>query len=332
MRLLTASRMRSFRDCARLHHLRYVEGWRPVREGEPLWFGSAFHEGLAAWWTAQSLGDSDGALAAALLSPAFLSMDPFDRIRVEELLRGFDAAWREEARRYEVLGVEVPFEASLLNPATWRASATWRLAGKIDALLRDRETGRVLVAEWKTTSESIEDPAASYWTRLQMDAQISAYVIGAEALGHQVQEILYGVAQRPGQRPLLATPPESRKYRKDGALYAGQREVDETPEECRARIRTAIAENPARHFQRRVIPRTESQIRDFLADAWMQARAMRESERLGLAPRNPDACNRFGQCAFWPACSSGLGPGEFPAQFERHEDVNPELRTEEVQR
>ena len=330
MNLLTSSRMRSFRECARLHHLRYVDGWRSVRESEPLRFGSAFHEGLAAWWTARGRGEADGALAAAILSPALLAMDPFDRVRVEELLRGFDASWREEAGCYEVLGVETPFETALLNPATWRASNTWRLAGKIDALLRDRATGRVLVAEWKTTSESVEDPAAPYWTKLQMDAQISAYVIGGESLGHEVQEILYGVSQRPGLRPLLATPPESRKYRKDGALYAGQRELDETVEEFRGRIRAAIEESPTRYFQRRVIPRTESQIQDFLADAWMQARAMRESERLGLWPRNPDACHRFGTCAFWQVCSSGLAPGEFPTQYERHEDVNPELQQQEV--
>lgn len=330
MNLLTSSRMRAFRECARLHRLRYVDGWRAVRESEALRFGTLFHRGLEAWWTAHAAGDAAGALAAALAMIGSRAEDSFEQAKVEELLSGYDAAWGDDASAYEVLGVEVPFEAPLLNPETWRASATWRLAGKIDLLLRRRSDGRVLVCEHKTTSDAIEDPAAPYWARLQMDAQISAYVVGAEALGHQVTDILYDVALRPGLRPLLATPPESRKYRKDGGLYAGQREVDETPDEYRARVRAAVSESSGRHFQRRVIPRTEGQIRDFLADAWMQARAMRDSERLGLAPRNPDACHRFGQCAFWSACSSGLSPAEFPGQFTRHDDVNPELRTEEV--
>jgi hypothetical protein len=341
VRLLTSSRLRSFRDCPRLHHYKYVEGYRPVRESEALRFGTLFHRGLEVWWAtrqchAEGLHLDDVPLDSALVEIRGLAADPFEQARVEELLRGYDRAWGEEAGKYEVLGVERPFEAALLNPASWRASATWRLAGKVDLLLRRREDGRVLVCEHKTTSESIEDPAAAYWAKLQMDAQISAYVVGAEALGHQVTDILYDVALRPAQRPLLATPPENRKYRKDGALYAGQREVDETPEDYRARVRGAIEESPSRFFQRRVVPRTESQIRDFLADAWMQGRVMRDSERLGLAPRNPDACHRFGTCVFWQACSSGLGPEAFPHEYVRHEDVNPELRgspageTEEV--
>jgi hypothetical protein len=333
--LLTSSRMRAFRDCARLHRLKYVEGWRPVRESEALRFGTLFHRGLEAWWTtiqALAAGDSteERPLASALRDVAGRAADLYEQAKVEELLRGYDAAWRDEAAAYEVLGVEVPFEARLLNPETWRPSSSWRLAGKVDLILRRRSDGRVLVCEHKTTTDAIEDPAASYWARLQMDHQISAYVIGAEALGREVAEILYDVAERPGLQPLLATPVENRKYRKDGGLYAGQREIDESPEEYRTRIRAAIEAAPGRYFQRRVIPRTESQLRDFLADAWQQAAAMRLSERLGHAPRNPDACHRFGTCAFWQACSTGLAPGDFPTEYERHEDVNPELRTEEV--
>jgi hypothetical protein len=333
--LLTSSRMRAFRECARLHRLKYVEGWRPLRESEALRFGTLFHRGLEAWWIAVQLGAAgqpteQGPLECALRAVASRAADPYEQAKVEELLRGYDAAWSSEAAAYEVVGVEVPFEARLLNPDTWRPSGAWRLAGKVDLILRRRSDGRVLVCEHKTTTDTIEDPAAPYWARLQMDHQISAYVIGAEALGREVAEILYDVAERPGLRPLQATPVENRKYRKDGGLYAGQREIDESPEEYRARVRAAIEAAPGRYFQRRVIPRTESQLRDFLGDAWQQAAAMRLSERLGHAPRNPDACHRFGTCAFWQACSTGLGPADFLTEYKRLADVNPELKTEEV--
>ncbi|MCK6478603.1 MAG: PD-(D/E)XK nuclease family protein [Planctomycetaceae bacterium] len=328
--LLTQSRLRAYRECPRLHHLKYIERWRAVRESEALRFGTLVHRGLEAWWRAWRRGEPALALGDALAAVAGRAGDAYEQAKVEEVLRGYDTAWAVDAVQYEVLGVEVPFEAPLLNPETWRSSATWRLAGKVDLLLRRRLDGRVLVCEHKTTSEAMDDPAAAYWARLQMDAQISAYVIGAESLGHEVTDTLYDVALRPGLRPLFATPPENRKYRKDGGLYAGQREADETPDEYRTRVRSSIEESPARYFQRRLIPRTESQIRDFLSDAWQQAAAMRLSERMGHAPRNPDACHRFGQCAYWEACSTGSSPAALPSLYGQIQDVNPELQAQEV--
>jgi hypothetical protein len=325
--LLTASRLRAFRTCARLHQLRYVEGWRPRETSEALRFGTLFHLGLEAWWTAVAAGAADP-LAAALAAVALRAADVFEQARLEELLRGYDLAWRADVHQYEVLGVEVAFVAPLLNPATWAKSKTWRLAGKIDAIVRRRSDGRVLVVEHKTTSEEIETDDRHYWSTLALDPQISGYCVGAEVLGHEVDEILYDVAKKPGMKPLRATPVESRKYTKDGRLYATQRDSDESLEEYRARVRAEIESALPRHFQRRAIPRTESQIHDYLVDAWQQGRAMRELELAGFAPRNADACHRFGTCPFWLVCSTGTHPADHASEYAHDDNVNPELTGE----
>lgn len=326
--LLTASRLRAFRTCARLHQFRYVEGWRPREASEALRFGSLFHVGLEAWWTAAA-NPAAGPLDSALAAVAFRGADLFEQARVEELLRGYDAAWRADVSAYEVLGVEVAYRAPLMNPATNLArSRTWQLAGKIDAIVRRREDGRVLVVEHKTTGDEIASDADSYWSTLALDHQISGYVLGAEALGHQVDEILYDVAKKPGIKPLKATAPDARKYTKDGRLYANQREADESPEEYRARLRAEIESDRPRYFRRRTIPRTESQIRDFLYDAWQQGRSMHEMAKEGFAPRNPEACHRFGTCAFWLVCSTGTHPSEHVNDYDHNENVNPELSGE----
>jgi hypothetical protein len=326
--LLTGSRLRCFRTCARLHQLRYVEGWRPRQESEALRFGSLFHLGLEAWWRAAA-NPAAGPLDSALAAVAGRAVDEFEQVRIEELLRGYDLRWRDSIGEYEVLGVEVAYRAPLLNPATrFARSRTWQLAGKIDAVVRRRADGRVLVVEHKTTVEEIETDDKHYWSTLALDPQISGYCVGAEALGYAVDEILYDVAKKPGQKPLKATPPESRKYTKDGRLYATQRESDETAEEYRARIRAEIEGALSRFFQRRAIPRTESQLHDYLVDAWQQGRAMRELELAGFAPRNTDACHRFGTCPFWLVCSTGTHPSQHPADFHHDTNVNPELTGE----
>lgn len=332
--LLTASRMRCFRACPRLHQLRYVEGWRPTVEAEALRFGTLIHTGLEAWlsWFGAMETQPENVteipadpLTAAIQAIQGRAFDEFEQVRAEELLRGYDARWGSTMHEYAVLGAELEYRAPLLNPATMRASRTWQLGGKIDGILRRRSDGRVLVMEHKTTSDAIESDADNYWSTLALDGQISGYVIGAEALGYQVDEILYDVIRKVGQRPKRATPEAERKFTKDGRLYATQRLEDETPDEYRARIRDEIQAAPERFFQRRVIARTESQIRDYLQDAWQLGRSMADMAADGYAPRNPDACHRFGACSMWSVCGVGAHPSDFPTEFRQSSDVNPEL-------
>lgn len=317
---LTHSRLRAARKCARLERLAYVDGWRPVEEAEALSFGRLWHTAMEAWWLSCQSGavpDLDAALAAI----SGHGRDAWTQVRVEELLRGYHARWAGET--LTVVGVEETFDAPLINPATMQPSRTWRLAGRIDARA-ESATGRRLVVEHKTTSEDIS-PAADYWLRLQMDHQLSIYMIGAESLGWMPDGCLYDVVLKPALRPLMATPVEARKITRDGRLYANQREVDETADEYRARVRTAIETDPDRYYQRREIPRTESQIAEFLADAWVQAQSMRDAHRLGRAPRNPDACHQYGVCPYWLCCSTGSDPSDYPGVYRRLDDVHPEL-------
>ncbi len=308
MQLLTNSRLRVYRECERKHDIMFRQRIRPVRDGEALRFGSLIHLGLEQLWLGKGL---DGALAAVSVES-----DPFDRVKAEELLRGYDAYWGEPPD--DVIGVEVEFRAPMLNPQTGAASRTWTHAGKIDALIPS------VVIEHKTTSESISDDSDHYWQRLALDFQVSGYVIGAESLGHDVQATLYDVLKKSTLRPLKATPLENRKYTKANVLYANQRETDETPEEYALRLREDIAADPERYFQRHVIPRLESQIADYRLSVWQAGRAIREAELAGRSPMNPDACFRFGRCPFWDACANGLDLLTSP-DFKVVENLHPEL-------
>lgn len=329
--LLTQSRLRTYRDCSRKHALAYVEGFRPAVETEALHVGTLVHQGLAAWWRAPA-GER---LAPALAAVAERARDPFAQVQVEELLSAYDARWGSDGA-YETVLVEKSFTAPLINPETGAASRTWLLAGQVDVVVREVATDRVLLMEHKTTSDPIDHDATDYFLKLCMDGQISHYVLGAEALGHQVEACVYDVLKKPGQRPLKATPIEDRKYlqkdskqkdgtiRPAGSLYAGQRESDEQPEEYRLRIREALADH-ATTLRRREVPRLERQIAEYLADVWQFAQQMRADELAGRSTRNPEACDRFGKCAYWDVCAYGVKPEEHPEQFARLADVHPEL-------
>lgn len=320
--LLTNSSVRTFRRCARLYKLRYEDGYEPVGEkAAALRFGTLIHVGLEAWWMAAP-GERLAAAIAAIQPEPGVEVDPFDQVRAEELLAGYDARWGGE--RLEAVTVEAEFTTALRNPETGAASRTWSLAGKVDGLVRELDTGRLMLLEHKTTSEPI-GAGSDYWKRLVIDPQVSTYFVGARALGYDVSGCIYDVLAKPAIRPLKATPLEARKFTKDGRLYAAQREADETPDEFRARFRAAIAADPSQVYQRGEVVRLEDEERDAAFDVWQAGREIRDAQVANRWPRNPDACVRFGRtCDFFAACSRTADVTD-PTLFRRADRAHREL-------
>jgi hypothetical protein len=280
MELLTSSRLKSFRACPRQHYLSYVQGYRPRVEASAMAFGTAVHEALAAWWSTGPAGAFELALQHLPVT-----LEPYARARAVAMLAGYQAFWESEG--FEALAVEKEFKLPLLNPETNCASRTWQLAGKVDAIVRAPD-GRCWVLEHKTTSEDAS-PGSAYRARLTLDGQVSQYVEGARALGYDVAGVIYDVLVKPALRPLGIT-----KTRK----------VPESPEEYGARCAEAILAEPHRYLARAEVVRLEQDREDWQFDVWQLAEQMRASARTGRAPRNPDACFRYGQpCAFWPVCT-----------------------------
>lgn len=319
--ILTHSRLAAYRRCNRLEKLSYRDGYRPTRENEAARDGSLVHLGLETW--TKTGGDAEAAFKAVEGI-----QDPFQKARVEELLLGYFVRWANTFDQYTVLEVEAQFEIPLINPETRAVSRTFRLAGKVDGILEGVSSGRKAVLEHKSTTQSIDSEADAYFERLAMDHQLSIYFLGGQSIvGEPIDEALYDVIRKPALRPKKATPEESRKYTAKGALYANQRDTDETPDEYRVRLRDEIAENPEKYYARKVIPRTMSQIEDFLFDAWQTAETLRESMRKDRAPRNPEACFQFGseyRCAFWDVCANGVDPAT-SSNFRKLENVHEEL-------
>ena len=256
-------------------------------------------------------------LDAASLLPA--GWDPYVRARAEAMLAGYDAFWTLEG--FEALEVERSFRLPLINPESGHPSRTWELGGTVDGIVRGAD-GRVWVLEHKTTSEDA-GPGSAYRRRLAMDGQVSQYIEGAAALGYEVAGVLYDVLVKPDLRPLRATPPEQRKYTRPTKadptprLYAAQRDRDETPAEYGARVVDAIVAAPHRYFARLEVVRLEHEREDWRFDVWQLAEQMRASARTGRAPKNPDACFRYGTpCAFFDACT-GASSLDDPTRFVR---------------
>ena len=340
--LLTNSRRSTFRACRRLHQLEYLEGFRPVRQAEYFTFGNLIHAGIEAWWTtwrdlpggtelpaALALMDASAAMAI----DAYPDSDPLLKLQARTLMLGYRQLWGDLGD-WQVLAIERNFSGPLINPDTMHPSRTWLLAGKLDLILHHLPTGQVHLSEHKTTTDSFTDDSDHYWLRLAMDSQLTQYVIGAEILGWRITHITYDVIRRPKVQPKKATPEAQRKYCKtgprQGQLHAGQRYEDETLGEYQVRLAGLVASEASHYYRRRTFARLDSEVQAGLADAWDEGKEMREAERTGRHPRNPDACLRYGTCPYYECCSLGVDPST-STRFKRLDNVHPELDLEEIQ-
>jgi len=312
LRVITNSEMKCRRRCPREHYLSYVLGYRPVVDSEAMRFGTRWHLGMEAWWLGHGV---EAAIAVATDGVE----DPYEAAKLTVLLRGYDARWSSES--FDVVGVEQEFRAPLVNPETGAASRTFELGGKVDVLIRDG------IVEHKSSSQDV-GVGSVYWQKLAMDSQISAYFAGARALGVEPSRCVYDVVKKPQIRPYKATPTESRKYTKDGRLYANQRDEDESPDDFALRLAEDIVASPDKYYQRGEVIRLEHEEQQYAVDVWQLARAMRDDVRLNAHVRNTDACERYGSmCGFFPVCS-GSGSLEDQSRYMRVENVHQELSIE----
>lgn len=327
MKELTNSARKEFQKCPRSYKFRYVDGIRPVESKTALSFGTAMHSLLEVYWKGLSENETDIPTEDAVRTARDAAMDftddPFLRETLSALFDGYVNRWGEyDCNTYATIAVEKRFNAPLMNPETGALSKTWELAGKIDAVAVNKDSGTVTIIEHKTTGSDIA-PGSDYWKRLPIDGQVSGYYVGAQSIGYAAEDCVYDVIRKPTIKPLKATPVENRKYKKDGSLYATCREFDETPEEWGRRLRADIAERPDYYFQRESVARPENDLAEYLEDVWMVGKQIMDSERLNRWPRNPCSCSGFGNCDYFDVCA-GFDSLD-SVRFEKVDDVNAEL-------
>lgn len=312
--LLTHSRLACFRACPKRHLYSYEYGLRPIIDSEPLRVGKAF---ALAVETDSKGGDVDMALSGQI-------GDPFEFALVASMFTAHKDRYSNEPKE-EHVEAELPFDIALVNPETGKATPIWRLAGKIDRIVKLAD-GRLALKEYKTTSRDFA-PGADYWLRLQLDMQLSIYLLAAREMGFDVATILYDVTRRPALRPLKATALALRKFTKDGALYKTQRDSDETPAEYSFRCTEALISDPVRSFARIEIARTDADLNEARAEIWTEQLIIREAQRSGRWYRNPEACVSAtgAKCDFLSCCQDSDLATRTPPGFRRVASVHEEL-------
>ncbi len=195
LKLFTHSSIGTLRKCPQKYRIEYELALRPDRDPAPLRMGSAYHD-------ARELDTGDleaglqrivrryGNVPAWCDTPEQLEDWASECVIVMEMYRGY----REHvSTTFEILATELEFFIPIPGLKGVRN------AGKIDKIVKLAD-GRTAVLEIKTAGEPIE-PAADFWRKMRLDAQVSRYLVAARELSWPVTTILYDVTRKPEIRP-----------------------------------------------------------------------------------------------------------------------------------
>jgi hypothetical protein len=313
-----------FRNCRKAAELRYLQHLVPLERDRNLHFGSLVHECLELWHGQRDLARVLDLIDRRCAARAQDEDQKRDWHLATAMMRAYAERYAEE--EFEVVALEHVFEGSIVNPATGAASRSFRLAGKVDGIVRI--DGEYFILEHKTASQIDSD----YLERLWTDFQITLYAHYVEqTLGIPITGILYNVlvkARLQQSRGETEDEFEARRAEllaksKTGRTTARRREP-ESDEDFQRRLAEKYADPAMFHRERLYLSRDRFDV--LRAELWELTQAFLDARRRGVFYQNTSFCFNYQRpCPYFALCRSNGNPNVIENFYQRAEP-NEELR------
>jgi hypothetical protein len=308
--LLTYSALNTFRNCPRKYKNRYLDNLRPRERAEALSFGSVIHTAIELWYRSQ---DTESRLPDVL---AYID-DAFENRVVDSnqmvqwhlataMIRGYAEQYATED--FEVVEIEKEFVGEIRNPDTGRQSQTFRIAGKVDGIVRCHDG--LYLLEHKTAS-TVD---ASYLDKLWTDTQIALYCYYLRELGYPIVGVIYNVLLKSRLKQGKGETQEEYEVRhaelaaknKSGKSTA-KRQMPETDDEFQARLTEWYSRPEA--FHREFIYLSEDRLAMLQDEVWEITQQYLDARRRGKWLLNTSNCFSYQRpCEYLAYCQSGFNP------------------------
>lgn len=286
----STSMVKCFKQCRKKYFLEYVKNLKPIQTPAALQLGTLYHKGIELLLNGMELPNIKLELEAAQRNACLDANADYDPILNGIAFEMVKVFYRESG--YASWGIDHVEKAFEVPTAYGK-----RLIGKIDVIANIH--GNKFVVDHKTTSRWGED-GGEYLHSLLWDEQSTNYLYAYEQIyGEYAKGMLYVIIEKPTFKLSKATPLEKRKYTKTGALYASQREEDETPEEYLARVAEWYREKPRLHIH--LQHRTPAELEKQVHDLNLVFKDMADCEKSETYYRNPAACSIL-DCPYRSKC------------------------------
>ncbi len=308
--LLTYSALNTFRNCPRKYKNRYLDNLRPRERAEALSFGSVIHTAIELWYRSSNT-ESRLRDVLAYVNDAFENrvVDPNLMVQwhlATAMIRGY--AERYATEDFEVVEVEKEFVGEIRNPDTGRQSQTFRIAGKVDGIVRCHDG--LYLLEHKTAS-TVD---ASYLDKLWTDTQIALYCYYLRELGYPIVGVIYNVLLKSRLKQGKGETQEEYEVRhaelaaknKSGKSTA-KRQMPETDDEFQSRLTEWYSRPEA--FHREFIYLSEDRLAMLQDEVWEITQQYLDARRRGKWLLNTSNCFSYQRpCEYLAYCQSGFNP------------------------
>jgi RecB family exonuclease len=308
--LLTYSALNTFRNCPRKYKNRYLDNLRPRERPDALSYGSVIHTAIELWYRSS---DAESRLRDVL---AYIN-DAFENRVVDSnqmvqwhlataMIRGY--AERYATEEFEIVEVEKEFVGEIRNPDTGRQSQTFRIAGKVDGIVRCHDG--LYLLEHKTAS-TVD---ASYLDKLWTDTQIALYCYYLRELGYPIVGVIYNVLLKSRLKQGKGETQEEYDVRhaelaaknKSGKSTA-KRQMPETDDEFQSRLTEWYSRPDA--FHREFIYLSEDRLAMLQDEVWEITQQYLDARRRGKWLLNTSNCFSYQRpCEYLAYCQSGFNP------------------------
>lgn len=325
--LLTYSALNTFRNCPRKYKNRYVDNLRPRERVEALSFGSVIHTSIELWYRSQN--------PALRLQECLAYIDDAFENRVADanqmaqwhlataMMRGY--ADRYATEDFDIVEVEKEFVGEIRNPDTGRQSQTFRIAGKVDGIVRCHDG--LYLLEHKTAS-TVD---ANYLDKLWTDTQIALYCYYLRELGYPIVGVIYNVLLKSRLKQSRGETQQEYEVRhaelaaknKSGKSTA-KRQLPETDVDFQSRLAQWYSRTEA--FHREFIYLSEDRLAMLQEEVWEITQQYLDARRRGKWLLNTSNCFSYQRpCEYLAYCQSGFNPNVVDNLFEitpPHEELN----------
>ena len=321
---LTYSAWNMFRNCPRAYEWRYEKHLVPLQANENLMFGSVIHKCLELWYK-----HFDAKQVYAYIDNVFPQRIEFLKNGVPNLyyipeqktawqkaqamMDGYFLKYPEEP--FDVFAVEDVFGGDIINPATQAKSKKIDIKGKVDGIVKMKNSGEYYLLEHKTAS-IIND---IYLAKLPCDTQITLYTIYAEKKYNiPIAGIIYNILGKTKTIQEIGETEEEFRIRyaeacaknKSGKSSA-TRKLPESDELFQARLAGQYSTPDTTKFHRETLILSDCAKSTLQRNLWSYTQQLLQVKRSGYYPQNHSSCfNQYQRaCDYFPICYAGETSG-----------------------
>jgi hypothetical protein len=313
-----------FRNCRKAVDWRYLQQLVPLQRDRNLHFGSLIHECLQSWHAQRDLPEVLDLIDRLCMNRTQDEDQRRDWHLATAMMKGYAA--RYPAEEFEVIALEKAFEGPIVNPSTGAASRSFKLAGKVDGILRIG--GGFFILEHKTASQVDADYLEKLWT----DFQITIYAHYVEqTMGIPITGILYNVLVKAKLQQSKGETEEEFQTRRAELLAksktgktTAKRKLPESDEEFQQRLAEKYAEPEMFHREMLYLSRDRFDI--LRSELWELTQAFLDARRRGVFYQNTAFCFNYQRpCPYFALCRSNGNPNVIENFYQRV-PPNEELR------